>query len=438
MIDALLAIPVLLKVLATLGLILVVNLLGLPFLLAVLAGTLALAFWCGHAPLVILTISAERLLSLEALLLGIAIYAVIWLSSQMEAGGVMRDLVTTLQARYSRKATVAMLPAVIGFLPMPGGALFSAPLVDRCDEHGAIPPLLKTHINYWFRHVWEYWWPLYPGVLLLMQITKLQVWQLMLVGLPLTLASLGAGYLFYLRRLPAIEKAPADGESGEPLASLLRPMIVIVICYAVVALGYAGIRRLQPGLPELNGFIPMIIGVACAMLVLQRGRPLPRAAWKKIILSSKTLQMMLIVLALYVYGGYITADLPNGIPLIEVMRADLDRWGIPLIAVMMLIPFISGLTFGVAFGFVGASMPIVVSLLGPDPSTGALLSTTVLAYGCGYLGMMISPMHVCLVVTNEHFRSSLSRSLAGLLKPAGAVFSVVVLIHLAVRWLLGG
>lgn len=94
MIDALLAIPVLLKVLATLGLILVVNLLGLPFLLAVLAGTLALAFWCGHAPLVILTIGAERLLSLEALLLGIAIYAVIWLSSQMEAGGVMRDLVT--------------------------------------------------------------------------------------------------------------------------------------------------------------------------------------------------------------------------------------------------------------------------------------------------------------------------------------------------------
>jgi len=438
MLDALLAAPVLIKVLGTLGLILVVNLLRVPFILAVVVGTLALAAWCGHAPGAILAIGAGRLFSLEALLLAVAIYAVIWLSSQMEACGVMRDLVTVLQARYSRKAAIAMLPAVIGFLPMPGGALFSAPLVDRCDTNGVIPPLLKTQINYWFRHVWEYWWPLYPGVLLMMQITGLQVWQLMLVGVPLTLTALSAGYVFFLRRLPPFEEAPGEKATTESLPSLLLPVIVIVISYAVVALAYAGVRRLQSGLPALDNFIPMIIGVACAMFVLQRRRPLPWPAWKKILLSTKTLQMMGIVLALHIYGGYIKADLPNGVPLIEVMRGDLDRWGIPLPAVMMIIPFISGVAFGVAFGFVGASLPIVVSLLGPHPTLVELLSTTVLAYGCGYLGMMISPMHVCIVVTNEHFRTPLYRSLAGLLKPAAAVFCGVIVVHLAVRWLLGG
>ena len=438
MLEALMSAPVLVKVLGTLGLILVVNLLRVPFVLAVVIGTLALAAWCGHPPAAILSIGAHRLFSPEALLLGVAIYVVIWLSSQMEACGVMRDLVHTLQARYSRKAALAMLPAVIGFLPMPGGALFSAPLIDRCDTDGNIPPLLKTQINYWFRHIWEYWWPLYPGVLLMMQITGLQVWQLMLVGVPLTLAALGAGYFFYLRRLPRFEYTPEEQEATESLPSLLLPIIVIVIVYAAVALGYAGVRWLQPGLPKLDNFIPMIIGVVCAMFVLQRRRPLPWATWKKIMLSTKTLQMMAIVLALHVYGAYIGAKLPNGTPLIAEMRGDLAHWGIPLIAVMMLIPFISGLTFGVAFGFVGASLPIVVSLLGPTPSLVQVLSTTVLAYGCGYIGMMLSPMHVCLVVTNEHFGSSLYRSLAGILKPAAAVFCGVIVVHLAVKWLLGG
>lgn len=438
MLEAIMSVPVLVKVLGTIGLILVVNLLRVPFILAVVIGTLALAFWCGQPPAAILSIGAQQLFSLEALLLAMAIYVVIWLSSQMEACGVMRDLVHTLQARYSRKAALAMLPAVIGFLPMPGGALFSAPLIDRCDTGGAIPPLLKTQINYWFRHIWEYWWPLYPGVLLMMQITGLQVWQLMLVGAPLTLAALVAGYFFYLRRLPAFECETVEREATEPLWSLLLPVIVIVIVYAAVALGYAGVRWLYPGLPELDNFIPMIIGVACAIGVLQRRRPLPWATWKKIMLSPKTLQMMAIVLALHVYGGYIGADLPGGVALMEVMRGDLARWGIPLIAVMILIPFIAGLTFGVAFGFVGASLPIVVSLLGPDPTLMQVLSTTVLAYGCGYVGMMLSPMHVCLVVTNEHFGSSLYRSLAGILKPSAAVFCGVIVVHLAVKWILGG
>jgi len=346
--------------------------------------------------------------------------------------------VAVLRARLSRRGAIAMLPAVIGFLPMPGGALFSAPLVDRCDPDGSVAPLLKTQINYWFRHIWEYWWPLYPGILLAMKITKLEIWQFMLLGIPLTIASFSAGYFFLLRRL---SPERADSGAEEPHASPLLialPIVVVVAVYALVRAGYAGLAQVVSGLPPLHNFTPMIAGTLCAMLVQQRLRPLPAATWKKIVLSSKTLSLVIIVLLLHVYGGFINEKLPGGVPLMEVMRGDLARWGIPLLAVMMLIPFISGLTFGVAFGFVGASLPIVVSLLGPNPSVGALLATTVLAYGCGYLGMMLSPVHVCIIVTNEHFGTSLYRSLGGLVRPAAAVFCAVIVVHLAVRWIMGG
>ncbi len=62
--------------------------------------------------------------------------------------------------------------------------------------------MLKTRTNYWFRHVWEYWWPLYPGVILTFDLTGLQIWQLILVQAPVSLLAITGGYLFLLRRIP--------------------------------------------------------------------------------------------------------------------------------------------------------------------------------------------------------------------------------------------
>ena len=73
----------------------------------------------------------------------------------------------------------------------------------------------------------------------------------------------------------------------------------------------------------------------------------------------------------------------------------------------MLIPFISGLATGVAYGFVGASFPIVFALVGPYPAIGVTAATTVCAYGFGYMGMMMSPIHVCFVLTCEYFKTTL-------------------------------
>jgi len=82
---------------------------------------------------------------------------------------------------------------------------------------------------------------------------------------------------------------------------------------------------------------------------------------------------------------------------------------------------VSGLTKGITVGYIGASFPVVVRLLGADPDTGTLLSTVVMAYASGFCGMMLSPIHVCLIVTNEYFKTNPMSSLAGLLKPTALV-----------------
>ena len=120
----------------------------------------------------------------------------------MSISGNMKEMVENVRSMISKRFSMAILPAIIGFLPMPGGAIFSAPLLDDCDSDNEVKPILKTKINYWFRHIWEYWWPLYPGVLLAVDITGLPVLTFMMLQLPLSLLSILAGYLFLLRNIP--------------------------------------------------------------------------------------------------------------------------------------------------------------------------------------------------------------------------------------------
>ena len=381
MFEAILSVPVIVKVFGALFLILVVNRFCRHLIVSVAVGTLALGLWSGHSGGAMLDIAWTRLSSVRTLFLMLIVFQVIWLSSQMSATGIMKDLADAVRARMSQRGAVAVLPAVIGLLPMPGGALFSAPLVESCDADGSMSAGLKAQTNHWFRHIWEYWWPLYPGVLIALEITGLEVWEFMLVGVPLCLCAVGAGYVFLLRRVPQGARAePAEGhsEARPNFFALMLPIMVVIGCYAAIGLSYAAVRRALPEAPPLNRYIPMVFGLFGAMLVLQRQRPIGGRQWRNVLLSKRAFNLAAIVATVTVYGAFIEAKLPGGGSLVENMESEMAAWGIPMMAVIMLVPMVAGLSTGLSVGFVGASFPIVISLLGEDPPLVLVLSTTVL------------------------------------------------------------
>ncbi len=419
--EILFTIPYIIKVLLSLVFILVINRLTDRLYLAVICGAVFLGFISGHGPESIAKITADKAASPNTLFLMFIIFQVIWLSRQMSDTGVMKDLVASVNKGVSKRTSMAVLPAAIGLLPMPGGALFSAPLVDECDTTNDIDPLIKTEINYWFRHVWEYWWPLYPGVLLAVDLTGLPIIHFMLYQLPLSLVSVFAGYIFILRRVEHVKNE--DSSKSNALKQTLvhiTPIIIIIAAYGLI-------KVLIPALSDLNKYLPMIAGITLAQIYLQATRPLPLTKWKDIFLSGKTLKLAVLVFLILIYGAFISSPLPDGSLIMDHMKNELSSWGIPVFFVIMLIPFICGITTGIAVGFVGASFPIVVSLAGGD------ISYLVLAYGCGYMGMILSPVHVCLVVTAEHFNTDVGKTIRNLLKPAAIVMTGTVSLHLAYR-----
>jgi len=422
--DYIFQVPYLVRILLTLCLILIINRLTSQLALAIFMGITALAFWSSHPFSSSTSIALSRLTSRDNIFLLSVVFLVIWLSSQMKETGVMVDLVKNVQTSLSTRFSMAALPAVIGLLPMPGGALFSAPLVEECDKKKVVDSLIKTRVNYWFRHVWEFWWPLYPGVLLAVGLTGLEVWQFILLQFPLCIFAIGAGYLFLLRKIDKTKKYKHS--STRNFLLLTTPIIVVIAVYISISV-------FVPQALKVSKYFPMFMGILCALIFLQIQRPLKLNTWKKIIFNLKTVNLALIVALVRIYSAFIEARLPDGLFLIDHIKIELAHVGIPILAIVMILPFISGLNTGLAVGFVGASFPIVINLIGTSPELGSIFSITVLSYTCGWVGMILSPVHVCFIVTSKYFNTSLFKNLKGLIKPAVVVLTGGIIIYFLTR-----
>jgi integral membrane protein (TIGR00529 family) len=410
-VDFLLSAPALAKVLGTLALILILNGAAKNLVAAIAAGALVLGLWSGQPLVEVGRIAWARFSSLDNLLLMVVICQIIGLSTLMAKTGVMQDMVQSVRERVPHRMSFAALPAVIGLLPMPGGAMFSAPMVASADRDEQLPSLLKTQTNYWFRHVWEYWWPLYPGVILTLDMTGLEIWQLIPAQLPVSVLAIAAGYLFLLRRIPRNGGLERGAEKqGRSFFVLIAPIITVILTYAAILI-------VLPSVKSVSRYIPIMAGLFLALFVLQIQRRPGRSSWREVLLSRRTLYMTVLVAVIRIYGAMIEARLPGGMLLVEQMRSELTAIGLPEGLFIILIPLIAGLAVGINVGTIGASLPVVMSLLGASPPLILLLPTAVLAYAAGFMGQMLSPVHVCLVVTNQYFKTSLLRSLAGLILP---------------------
>ena len=96
-------------------------------------------------------------------------------------------------------------------------------------------------------------------------------------------------------------------------------------------------------------------------------------------------------------------------------------------------PFIAGLVTGIAIGFAGAAFPLVVGLMSAEGSSLTPMATLVLAFTMGYAGMMLSPVHLCFVLTKEYFVAPFSRMYRYLVPCVLTVMAAGLLLHVLFR-----
>jgi hypothetical protein len=326
----------------------------------------------------------------------------------MKRSGSMDAIVRSYRGlARSPRTTIATLPTLIGVLPMPGGAIFSAPMVAAVDVEGRLTPGERATANYWFRHAIELVWPLYPSFILASSITGLAPARLSLVNLYSPVALVLAGSYFLLRKYsdpprragssapeaaaapkPAapVATAPADppatprpaeastpdgSGSGRPitmrehLRDFVRAFSPVLLILAVAFLGdialdaaMPALSGLLPGLPAaaLSRYLPILAGVMAGLLLLAARNPgIPTAG---AVLTGATLKIIATVVGVKVFSWVL-----ERIGVASAVAAELSGLGVPAPMVIALLPMFAGLVTGIGFGYVGLAYPIVLALL---------------------------------------------------------------------------
>ena len=427
MIEFLLNAPAYVKFGVSFAGILLINRLGASLGLAILFFSITLSLWSGTG-MPGLVFQVRSLGMPENYLLLVVIVLLLFFTESLNKAGRMERTVGALKSWLNnRQMLLAGLPALVGLLPMPGGAIFSAPLVASVDGCGELEARQKVAINYWFRHIWEYWWPLYPGVVLTIRYSELPTAVFLLIQIPFTVAAVIGGYFFILKKVKRDNFRNAEHGTPEP-AALLSALGPIAILLLIAVLGSAVLPK--TGLSgTLSNLLSMLTGLIIAIGAVFYGKTSAWIASLKLFTKKDTWQMVVLVIGILAFSATIKAPLNSaGATLVTIMRDEFINAGIPLVAVIMLLPFVSGLGTGLAVGFVSASFPVVFALLGQDPPMGVMAATAACAYAFGFMGTMLSPLHVCFVVSCGYFRTPLLDNYRYIMGPISVVLIASLLL----------
>jgi len=368
-----------------------------------LIGSALLGLIFGLPVLEILEQGLAAVLDLKTLRLVAAVLLITTLGELLREVDSLQRLVSSLQELITdRRVVLACIPSLIGLLPMPGGAMLSAPMIREVGAELHLSPERNTYLNYWFRHVWEYVFPLYSAPVLAAGILGLPLSRLMLAQAPLTLSAIVVGALVGLRQIGRPERgSTTDEKSGrrhsfQVMALSIWPIALVI----VLSLGF-----------ELELALSLVVTIVLVAAVNRVGlRSMGRVLRQGLSPS----------MALLVFGIMIFKRMVEVSGAADALSAPLMAWGVAPVVVAVVVPFSIGLLTGFISSAVGISFPLLLPFIS---GSEVYLNYAVLAFAAGFAGVLLSPMHLCLALTRDYFHADWE-PLYRLLLPSAALLMI--------------
>jgi integral membrane protein (TIGR00529 family) len=398
-------IPALAQILVIFVLIVVATAKKIHLGLAAAMGGFLLALWRGLSLERLVAVALGETLSADTLLLLCLMTCIMIFSVAMKKSGAMDAFAAAIVGvAPSQRSAMAIAPLLIGTLPVPGGAILSAPLVESMDSDRERSAGTLSAANYWFRHCLELVWPLYPAFILSTSLSGIPIPRLILLNLFAPPCLFILGLIFILPSKSQERKQTKKAMKLKPFLAGIAPLGIVLGCY-IVLLPLWNVLAPSLGMAAktqslLGRYLPILLGLGLGCLYIARVRGGYRVF--KGILKPSILGLLGVIVGIRIFSALLgAAKLPLA------AAGDLQSLGISPLIATALIPFIAGLVTGVGFGYVGLAFPIVIGMISGDPSSPFEAGIT-LAGAFGYAGMMLSPLHVCMVVTAEHFHAGLA------------------------------
>ena len=314
-----------------------------------------------------------------------ALYFVMCLEIELRTSGTLSGMVNALRRVFSSaKALLALMPAFLGLLPSLGGARFSAPIVDELSEDLSISQEHKSAVNFWFRHIFEFSSPIIPGMIMACNIAGVPFSEFLKHLSWLTILAFCVGWAILIRPL----KLPAEPKPSANSAQKKHETIDLVLALTPVVSTFLLVVFL-----DMNASLAMGAVTFLLFFVLRASNRF--VSVRDAVVGAVDLKMLSNVLCILYFIQILTV---TGV-LPEIVAA-FQASPLPVPVIIACVSFIIGVLTGMSQGHVAIVMPIVAAM-----GTGNLdLAGVAMAFGVA--GQMLTPTHMCLVVTVDYFRSN--------------------------------
>jgi uncharacterized protein len=219
------------------------------------------------------------------------------------------------------------------------------------------------------------------------------------------------GWYFFLRKgiLGDIVDTTETHKKQKSFSLVLREGLPLLLAIAGAITLETLFTRLLPGTPfEWGVIIALIIAVICIMLQNRLG-----LSFIKQVFGKKNLWSMLLVIV----SIFIFKDIMHAAGIVDEMAKGAGG-NIALFAAAVFLPFLVGMVAGINVAFVGATFPLLLGMLHSLSMESQIIPFLVLGSFAGFTGVMISPIHICFVLTCKYFEADIAKAWRRLVAPS--------------------
>jgi len=305
--------------------------------------------------------------------------------------GDMDKIINSLFKIFQNGKLLSMLmPAMMGTINFPGGAIISAPMVDKSGDKINLNNDQKTVVNIFYRHIGFFIYPLQPTIIITSQLFEVDIMTIIKYNFLIMLLGFTAAYFIYFKGL---DYGTNNFESGSLFRNILKfilsfsPILSILILAIVLGVPF-----------YLAVFIGLFIGL---------GRNLSSDNYlkeyisrtKEFFIKGTNYNMLALIFGVMTFKEMIEA---SGV--VEIIAAFLTTTGLPLVVMIVFLGLLPGYLLGVNTASMGILIPIFAPLM-PAAGAGPYIS---LLFTASFLGYLLSPIHLCLILTKEYFVTDFS------------------------------
>jgi len=187
----------------------------------------------------------------------------------------------------------------------------------------------------------------------------------------------------------------------------LLPIVVIVVATVVFKL-------------------PLLLSLSLVCATLLSVHRLNNQQLRELLRKSVTVETISLIVGVKVFQAVIERSGAAS----QVVESFVSVNVLPALLVLV-VPFVIGILTGITLAFVGVTFPVLMPFFVQEAGAVAY-PYVMLAYAGGFLGVLFSPVHLCLVLTKDYFKADFGHVYKLLIRPALVVLAV------AVAWFLFG